>query len=247
MPGSSRWPVILDRMRGRVVRRKRTWAGGTAALAVCAGTLLSACGSQVALPAAGSAVPTAEPLPTVTSTYEPETPIGMDLDTIDRLFASPIIDEVVEGTVTAIDFEATQDFPQTRITLTVERARGTAAPEITYWEMGGIFLESDLRRSMSRPPKRGATSEAPDPSPADRVLDIQPPWGAPRAAVGDRIVVFLHAVSAKPDDGYFAVPGTLGRFISDGTTGDYVRAGTFSNWEKVLTRERVERELTPLP
>lgn len=234
------------------MRPARTRAATGTTVGLVSAALLTACGPQVAPTAAASDVATAEPLPTVTTAYVPETPIGMDLDTIDKLFASPIVDVVVQGTVTAVGFETASGYPapMTRIVITVERARGSASREVTVWDSGGIVRESELQRLMSRPPKQGATTTAgPDPSPApDRIIDMLPAWGAPRAAVGDRVVVFLHAVSTRPDDdGYHTVPGTLGRFTYDGATGEYVRAGKFSNWETVLTRQRVDRELTPLP
>lgn len=237
-------------MTGRGVRgRRRT--GGCVIVALTAGAVLSGCGSGAPSSTAAVAVASADPLPTVTTTARSENGFGLDLRSVDALFASPLVHVVVEGTVTAIAYESGRPHPHTSIVIEVERARGTTARRVTVEEVGGVVRQSELWSPPSRPPKAGSGSgpTPPVPAPSDRVIDMQPEWGAARAAVGDRVVMFLYSspFTTNLPDHYVLVGGTLGRFRYDAASDSYVRAGKHKGFETTLVPAVLDRELTSVP
>lgn len=153
------------------------------------------------------------------------------------LFASPALDLVVEGTVTAIDYRYVDGlYASTKMTVAVARQRGGVAKEVVVWEAGGYVPVSDFSAS-----DRAKMLSSEKELSGDEVVDYKPYGDATHPEVGDSVLLFLweNPNRGEMEGTYYELGDSFGRFARD-TNGDYVRAASEEGVERVLSAENVD-------
>lgn len=150
--------------------------------------------------------------------------LGQFPRTVSGLIVSKDVVAVVVGRITAVRYEFPEQLaPMTAITVSVARARGTSATEVTAWEPGGIIPltahSADDRARLSG----GNGFTASDPS---AMIDYRPVGDAAHPQVGDQVLLFL---TANPNEGsvaggYLVAGAAYGRFQAGPGTGTFTRA-----------------------